>query len=259
MASSPRPDPGRAPARVVFRPASTSAILTTTSLSSPCTIAGSDVPTPWTSGAAEGAALAPGSPVSSRTQKPSTTCRAPQPLQPYRQNEKYGHARQRDEWPACRGESRYQEIQRPGEEQHRDVELWSKTYAPPRRIWRPRQRDAVLIDSRVRRDEHPGGIRKDIAERPLSNTFLHQRPHESEADDPDQQHDAAGCHPFQTGVAHDTDRKAVTTSNGREPRYKTEDRHDDDHGHKVGTAIFSRSAAVDASTSHGCQAANRSE
>jgi hypothetical protein len=27
----------------------------------------------------------------------------------------------------------------------------------------------------------------------------------------------------------------------------------------VGTAIFSRSAAVDASTSHGCQAANRSE
>src|SRR5438552_5152688 len=43
-ASSPRPAPGRAPARVVFRPASTSAIPTTTSSSSPCTTAGPDVP-----------------------------------------------------------------------------------------------------------------------------------------------------------------------------------------------------------------------
>src|SRR6266446_3526390 len=171
MASSPRRDPGRGPARVVFRPACTSAIPTTTSLSSPCTIAGPDVPTLWTSGAAEGAALAPGSPVSSRTKKPSTTCRAPQPLQQYRQNEKYGHACQRDQWPPCRGESRYQEIQRAGEEQHCDVELESETYLPPRRTWRPRDRDAVLVDSRVRRGEHPGRIGKDIAERPLSNTL----------------------------------------------------------------------------------------
>src|SRR5205823_641558 len=46
MASSPRPAPGRAPARVVFRPACTFAIPTTTSSSSPCTIAGPDVPSP---------------------------------------------------------------------------------------------------------------------------------------------------------------------------------------------------------------------
>src|SRR2546422_5646597 len=126
MASSPRPAPGRAPARVVFRPACTSATPTTTSSSSPCTIAGPDVLTPWTSGAAEGAALAPRNPVSSRTKEPSTTCRAPQPLQPYRHNEKYDHARQRDQWPPGRGESRHQEIQRSGEEQHRDEELWTR-------------------------------------------------------------------------------------------------------------------------------------
>src|SRR2546428_6252548 len=101
---------------------------------------------------------------------------------------------------------------------------------------------------------------------------------------------SAGRHAFQTGFADDTDRKAVTNSNGREPRHETEDGHDNDRGHKVtpafcarddestasetksrarpitartsiclGRAIFSRSAAVRASTSHGCQAANRSE
>src|SRR5882724_9761053 len=46
MASSPRRDPGRGPARVVFRPACTSAIPTTTSSSSPCTIGEPDVPSP---------------------------------------------------------------------------------------------------------------------------------------------------------------------------------------------------------------------
>src|SRR6266446_4861709 len=46
MASSPRRDPGRGPARVVFRPACTSAIPTTTSSSSPCTTGGPDVPSP---------------------------------------------------------------------------------------------------------------------------------------------------------------------------------------------------------------------
>src|SRR5438067_244168 len=256
MASSPRPAPGRAPARVVFRPACTFAIPTTTSSSSPCTIAGPDVPTARTSGAARRAALAP---VSSRTKEPPTTCRAPHPLQPYRQNKKYGHARQRDERPPCRRESCHQEIHRAGEKQHRDYELWNETDLQARRTSRPRDRGAVHLDSPVRRNKHSGRIRKDIAERPLSNTFLHQRPHESEADDPDQQHNAAGCQALQAEVAHDTDRKAVASSNGRETRHETEDRHDDDHGHKVGTAIFSRSAAVRASTSHGCQAANRSE
>src|SRR2546428_5268714 len=32
---------------------------------------------------------------------------------------------------------------------------------------------------------------------------------------------SAGRHAFQTGAAHDTDRKAVTNSNGREPRHET--------------------------------------
>src|SRR5438445_13729495 len=40
MASSPRRDPGRGPARVVFRRACTSVIPTTISSSSPCTTAG---------------------------------------------------------------------------------------------------------------------------------------------------------------------------------------------------------------------------
>src|SRR5437870_9456349 len=47
----------------------------------------------------------------------STTCRAPQPLQPYRHNEKYDHARQRDQWPpghADRSEEHTSELQSRG-------------------------------------------------------------------------------------------------------------------------------------------------
>src|SRR5437667_3073 len=79
-----------------------------------------------------------------------------------------------------RSKNRQRELHRAGEEERRDAEPRREPYRRPRGTWKPHYRAAVLVGSRVRRDEHPGRIRRDIARGPLSNTFLHRRPHESE-------------------------------------------------------------------------------